>query len=79
MLNLDKNKKEIKRQHSPSSLRYVGLAFQMLGIIGIMSYIGFEMDTYLSNDTLVITAVGSLLGIFISFYQIFQDLLKSPD
>ncbi len=61
-----------------SPLRFVGLAFQMLGIIGMMTYIGFKLDHYYTNKYLIITAISALAGIAIAFYQIFRDLSKHP-
>lgn len=55
-------------------IKYSGLGFQMIVIIGVFSFAGYKIDETLHHQTQWVTAVLSLLGVFISLYLIFKSL-----
>ncbi|MHB8208559.1 AtpZ/AtpI family protein [Mucilaginibacter sp.] len=55
-------------------LKFTGLAFQMIAIIGVFTYIGYRIDKAENHQTQWVTAMFSLIGVFISFYTVFKSL-----
>jgi len=55
-------------------VKFTGLAFQMIAIIGGFTYIGYRIDKANNHQTLWVTAMLSLIGVFISFYTVFKSL-----
>jgi ATP synthase protein I len=59
---------------SNAYLKYSGLGFQMIAIIGIFTYAGYKIDESAKHDVQWVTAVMSLAGVFISLYIVFRSL-----
>ena len=55
-------------------LKYSSLAFQMIGIIGIFTFIGYKIDEAYNNKTQIITGIASLLGVIVSLYLVLRSL-----
>ncbi len=56
--------------------KYSGLAFQMIVIIGGMTWIGVKLDKFFSLETPVCTIIFSLLGVFGGIYISLKDFIK---
>ncbi|MCX6260589.1 MAG: AtpZ/AtpI family protein [Bacteroidia bacterium] len=56
--------------------RYSGLAFQMLAIIGVMTWCGVKLDKVLGLSTPVFTIILSLLGVFAGIYTAIRDFIR---
>ncbi len=56
--------------------KYSGLAFQMLVIIGVMTWLGVKLDKVLGLSTPVFTIILSLLGVFAGIYTAIKDFIK---
>ncbi|MBK6265843.1 AtpZ/AtpI family protein [Marivirga sp. S37H4] len=56
-------------------MKYSGLAFQMLGTIGLFVFIGYKLDEWFDKTTPVNLIIFSLLGIAISLYQIIREFV----
>lgn len=56
--------------------KYSGLAFQMIAIILIMTWIGIKIDKWLNLNNPVFTVIFSLLGVFAGIYTSLRDFLK---
>lgn len=54
--------------------KYIGMAFQMLVIIGIFTFIGYKIDDNAAHDTKWVTAILSLIGVFISLFIIIRSV-----
>ncbi len=54
--------------------KYIGMAFQMLVIIGIFTYIGYKIDDSAQHDTKWVTATLSLVGVFISLFIVIRSI-----
>ncbi|MFD2145081.1 AtpZ/AtpI family protein [Mucilaginibacter antarcticus] len=46
--------------------KYAGLGFQMMVIIGVFTFVGYKIDENAAHDTKWVTAVLSLIGVFVS-------------
>ena len=55
-------------------LKYSSMAFQMIGIIGVFSFIGYKIDESYNNKTQIITGMASLLGVIVSLYLVLRSL-----
>ena len=74
---MPENEPKIEPEHSagPNNyLKFTGLAFQMIAIIGGFTYVGHLIDKANNHQTQWVTAMLALIGVFISFYPIFKSL-----
>lgn len=60
-----------------SYVKYSGLVFQMIGIIGVFTYAGYKIDEYQAGKIPIFTAILSLIGVCISLYTVIKSL-KTP-
>lgn len=74
--NSQKKKKQLL-SNANSYIKYSGLAFQMIGIIGVFTYVGYKIDESRQSKTPVITAFLSLVGVVIALYVVLRGLNKS--
>ncbi|MBK0382742.1 AtpZ/AtpI family protein [Pedobacter sp. SD-b] len=71
---MDQKQSEKERQRLNSYAKYSSLGFQMVGIIGVFTFIGYKIDESTQNQTPYYTAGFSLLGVAISLYFVFKAL-----
>lgn len=57
-----------------SYAKYMGLAFQMIIVIGLFTFAGYKIDESAGHQTKWVTAVLSLAGVFISLYLLFRSV-----
>jgi uncharacterized membrane protein YsdA (DUF1294 family) len=55
-------------------IKYTGIAFQMIAIIGVLSFVGYEIDKRSAHDTPWVTALLSLTGVLVSLYLVIKSL-----
>ncbi|WCT11472.1 AtpZ/AtpI family protein [Mucilaginibacter jinjuensis] len=55
-------------------IKFSGIAFQMVAIIGVMTFIGYKIDGHAQHSTQWVTAVMALAGVFISLYLVIKSL-----
>jgi uncharacterized membrane protein YsdA (DUF1294 family) len=55
-------------------IKYTGIAFQMIAIIGVLSFAGYEIDKRSAHETPWVTAALSLSGVFISMYLVIKSV-----
>ncbi len=55
-------------------VKYSGMVFQMIGIIGLFAFIGYKLDSYYQLNIPIYTAILSLTGVLISLYTIIKSL-----
>jgi len=58
-------------------VKFTGMGFQMIAIIGLFAYIGYRIDLSAQHQTKWVTAVLALVGVFISMYVVISSLKKS--
>ena len=56
--------------------KYSGIAFQMVAIIGIFTFVGYEIDQHAHNDPQWVTALLSLTGVCLSIFFTIRQLKK---
>lgn len=68
--------KNIKPQNNKikSYVQYSGLGFQMIGIIGLFTFVGTKLDESQGLKTPIYTAILSLLGVIIALYTVIKSL-----
>jgi F0F1-type ATP synthase assembly protein I len=57
-----------------SYIKYSALGFQMIGIIGVFTYIGYYIDESQNNKTPIFTGILSLFGVIVSLYLVLRGL-----
>jgi len=55
-------------------LKFTGMGFQMLAIIGICTFVGYKIDEAGHHAVKWVTAVLSLTGVFISLYLVIRSV-----
>ena len=69
-----------KKKQLDNYLRFSGLGFQMLAIIGLATWLGNYIDSKQSRGFPLFTVVLSLIGVFASLYLVLKEVNKSdPD
>ena len=56
--------------------KYTGIAFQMLGTIGVFAFIGHQIDAHRKSEKPIFTALLGLLGVVVSLFQVVRSLTK---
>lgn len=56
-------------------LKYTGLGFQMLAIIGIFTWVGIKLDERTASESSIYTAILALLGVIIGIYIVLKDFI----
>ncbi|GAA4352095.1 hypothetical protein GCM10023185_11420 [Hymenobacter saemangeumensis] len=56
--------------------KYSGIAFQMLAIIGLSTWLGLWLDRHYQTKTPWFTIGLMLLGVFAALYQVIRSLTK---
>jgi hypothetical protein len=79
----NKSKKEKNSSQGRSGLndylKYAGLGFQMLSIIGIFTWVGLKLDERSASDSSIYTAILALLGVIIGIYITLKDFIQQKD
>ncbi len=57
-----------------SYAKYSGLAFQMIAIIGLFTFVGYKIDENAGHQTKWVTATLSLIGVFISLFIVIRSV-----
>jgi ATP synthase protein I len=71
---LKKDPNQEEKQTLNSYIKYSSLAFQMIAIIAIFSFIGVKIDHHQNMTTPIYTAALSLTGVMISIVMVFRSL-----
>ncbi len=72
---MEKNKLPQKEKQALNNyIKYSGLGFQMIGVIGVFTYAGYKLDEAQQTKTPIYTGISSLFGVLISLYIVFKSL-----
>ena len=63
-----------KQSQSKSYLKYSGLAFQLLGAIGVFGWLGYRLDQYLELKLPAFTLTIGFLAFGAKMYQIYRSI-----
>ena len=69
-----KDEKKEDNGNGGSYIKYSGIGFQMITIIGIFTYAGYKIDEAAHHNTKWVTAALSLTGVFISLYVVIRSV-----
>lgn len=67
-----KNERDELGKQGSNYAKFTGLAFQMIAIIGGMTYAGYKIDESAAHATKWVTVIFSLAGVFISLYVVIK-------
>ncbi len=65
-----------KGQGPGNFIKYSGIGFQMLATIGVFAFIGYKIDEHQHRSKPIFTAIFSVVGVFLSLYQVVKQLNK---
>ncbi len=71
---MDKDKPTGEDNTSNNYIKYSGIGFQMIAIIGAFTYAGYKIDESAHHATKWVTAALSLTGVFISLYIVVRSI-----
>ncbi|ERM81892.1 hypothetical protein P872_07070 [Rhodonellum psychrophilum GCM71 = DSM 17998] len=71
---MSKEENKVPRDNSPSYLKYIGLSFQMIAVIGLGTWLGWEIQQKSQMNFPVWLLTFCFLSIAVSFYQLFISL-----
>lgn len=54
--------------------KFSGMAFQMIAVIGVFAFAGYKIDQAANHQTKWVTAILSLVGVFISLYIVIRSV-----
>lgn len=54
--------------------KFMGMAFQMLVIIGVFTFAGYKIDQSAGHDTKWVTAALALVGVFIALFIVIRSI-----
>ncbi|MDP9077961.1 MAG: AtpZ/AtpI family protein [Bacteroidota bacterium] len=55
-------------------IKFTGMGFQMIATIGLFTYAGYKIDESAHHTTKWVTAVLSLVGVFVSLYLVVRSV-----
>ncbi|MCX2478814.1 AtpZ/AtpI family protein [Pedobacter sp. MC2016-15] len=61
-------------KNTTNFVKYTGMGFQMLAVIGLFAFAGYKIDTYRNSDKFIFMAILGLIGVIISLYQVVRQL-----
>jgi len=61
-------------RQTSTALKFTGIAFQMIVVIGLLTFIGYEIDQHFHHATAWATALFSLVGVGASLFIVFKSL-----
>ena len=68
------NENDQKDKPLNSYAKYSAVGFQMIAIIGLFAFIGYKIDAATKHETQWVTALLSLIGVFISLYIVIRSV-----
>ncbi|GAB2695191.1 hypothetical protein GCM10027037_18610 [Mucilaginibacter koreensis] len=67
------DKPNANKQYS-NAIKYTGIGFQMIAIIGLLTFVGYEIDQHYNHTTQWATAIFALVGVFASLFITLKSL-----
>lgn len=55
----------------------IGIAFQMLATIGVLSFIGYKIDQNRNDGQFIFTAIFGIIGVALSLISVIRSLNKN--
>lgn len=68
-----KNERDNGAERS-SLAKFTGIAFQMIAVIGVFAFAGYKIDEATGHQVKWVTAMLSLIGVFISLYIVIKSV-----
>jgi len=69
-----KDEQEGGDKPSNNYVKFSGLGFQMIAIIGVFAFAGYKIDEAANHKVKWVTATLSLIGVFISLYVVIKSI-----
>lgn len=72
--NEPKDKPDQPNGSGNNYIKFTGLGFQMIAIIGIFAFAGYRIDKAAHHTTQWVTAALALVGVFIALYTVIRSV-----
>ncbi|WAC01109.1 AtpZ/AtpI family protein [Lacinutrix neustonica] len=56
-------------------IKFTTIAFQMIATIGLLSFVGWWLDSKFPNEYSAYTVIFSLLGVILAIYQVIKQVI----
>jgi ATP synthase protein I len=66
-----------QRSGASDYIRYTGMGFQMLAVIGLFTWAGTWLDEKWSLEKPLFTALLAMIGVIIGIYSALKDFIKN--
>lgn len=76
---MQESKPPKRRLADNSYMKYSGMAFQMIAIIGVITYLGKRLNDHWALDPPYITALFALIGVLTALYLTLKDFINPKD
>jgi hypothetical protein len=74
MAKNEQNEEDENNKSRNNYLKFSGVGFQMIAIIGMFTFAGYKIDESAHHTVKWVTAALSLTGVFISLYVVIRSL-----
>lgn len=72
-----KNKENLKREKQLNNyIKFSGIAFQMIAVICVFSYLGVWLDEKHFNNYSAYTIIFSLIGVVLAMYMVIKQVIS---
>ena len=71
---MDENDQNNDKRPVNNYIKFTGMGFQMIAIIGLFAFAGYKIDQGANHQTKWVTAALALIGVFISLYIIIRSI-----
>ncbi|HEY0897430.1 MAG TPA: AtpZ/AtpI family protein [Sphingobacteriaceae bacterium] len=65
-----------EKQAAKNYVRYTGIGFQMIAVIGLFTFIGYKIDQSRESSQPLYTAILGLVGVCMALFQVVRSLKK---
>ena len=76
---MPESKPKKKRVVDNSYMKYSGMAFQMIAIIFVITFLGKRLNDYWELDPPVVTALFALIGVMAALYLTLKDFINPKE
>jgi hypothetical protein len=73
-MEIDKGKRRDNQGETPVYVKYIGLAFQLFGIIGAGTFLGWWLDQRSGMKFPLWILVCCFVSVFVAFYQLWMQM-----
>jgi len=74
---MENPQEENRVKKANNAIKYSGIGFQMVAIIGVFAFIGYKIDASRPGGGKLFTAIFALIGVCCSLYLVIRQVMNS--